>query len=94
MIKKRQSAIRKADETLMRLMTINWRYRKLEDRPQMRIAVLVTMAALGITLMAMNSPNTTWRVLCILLWLSTFYEWRLWYKLKSEIFLGKSESDK
>jgi FlaA1/EpsC-like NDP-sugar epimerase len=76
------SAIKKADETLMRLMTANWRYRRLEDRPQTRIAVVSTIVAVWTTAYAILSGYTVLRILCIFFVMSAFYEWRLWYRLK------------
>ena len=70
------------DETLMRVMTFNWRYRRLEDRPQTKLAVSATVLALIITYVVLTSPAFIWRVFAFLMWLNTFYEWRLWYKLR------------
>jgi hypothetical protein len=81
MSKKILRSISKVDEVLMRLMTYNWRYRRLEDRPQTKLAVLATILASGVTFLALNSSFIFWRIMCIVGWLSAFYEWRLWYRL-------------
>jgi len=80
------STIRSIDEKLMRLLTVNWRYRDLDNRPQTRIAAVVTLAAISWTVAAIHvksHPGIVISLFCCLgFWLCAFYEWRLWYRLR------------
>jgi len=81
--------IRSIDEKLMRLLTYNWWYHDLDNRPQTRIAALVTLTAILITVAAITSNLSPLTAIGILFWLPAFYEWRLWYRLRKR----KTKSD-
>jgi hypothetical protein len=70
----------KIDSSLMNLITFNYRYKKIEGRPQLRLAMfptisLLVMICLGNFSLLLIIPYT-------LLFLSSYYEWRLWFKLR------------
>ncbi len=84
------NTMRNIDEKLMRLLTYNLWYHDLDNRPQTRIAIMVTVAAI---LLTFSQTLLVWinlipyialiaTVLCLFTWLVTFYEWRLWYRLR------------
>ena len=81
--------LRSIDEKLMRLLTYNWRYHDLDNRPQTRIATLLTLTAIWITAAAITSSYSPLTGIGILFWLPAFYEWRLWYRLRK----GKTKGD-
>lgn len=82
------NVIRGIDEGLMRLLTFNWRYRDLDKRPQTTIAALMTLGAIWITVVMISFKSQPVPViviglfLCLFFWLTVFYEWRLWYRLR------------
>jgi len=84
------SIMRNIDEKLMRLLTYNSWYHDLNNRPQTRIAILGTIAAILITVSMIGIASLGLVrymvpiaiVLCSLVWLSTLYHWRLWYRLR------------
>ena len=84
------SIVRDIDEKLMRLLTYNLWYHDLDNRPQTRIAILVTIAAILITVSMIGIASMGLVryivpiaiVICSLVWLATLYEWRLWYRLR------------
>lgn len=74
--------IRSIDEKLMRLLTYNWRYRDLDNRPQTRIVIVSTLIPTLMTIDVMTSGFSPLNTMGILYWLPAFYEWRLWYRLR------------
>lgn len=84
------SFIRNIDEKLMRLLTCNLWYRDLDKRPQTRIAIMATIAAIGVTVSAIGIVSTASiryiipieTAICFLIWLDIVYQWRLWYRLR------------
>ena len=84
------SIMRNIDEKLMRLLTYNLWYHDLDNRPQTKIAVMVTIVAILITVSMIGIASLGLVrymvpiaiVLCSLVWLSTLYHWRLWYRLR------------
>jgi len=84
------SIMRNIDEKLMRLLTYNLWYHDLDNRPQTKIAVIATIVAILITvsmtriallgLVRYMVPIAI--VICSFGWLDTFYQWRLWYRLR------------
>jgi len=84
------SIVRDIDEKLMRLLTYNLWYHDLNNRPQTRIAVtgtivaiLITVSMIGIASMALIRYGVPIAiVICSILSLSTFYHWRLCYRLR------------
>jgi len=84
------SIMRNIDEKLMRLLTYNLWYHDLDNRPQTKIAVMVTIVAILITVSMIEIASMGLVryivpiaiVICSLLWLTIFYEWRLWYRLR------------
>jgi hypothetical protein len=71
------------DAYLMRLFTYSLFYPALEDRPQTRLAILATLIPLELVIVALLMPNDLLLLLTGPLWLNAFYEWRLWYRLRS-----------
>jgi hypothetical protein len=70
------------DNTLMKIFTYNFRYRKYEDRPQLTLAILSTSLLL---LFLFLTHSSILNILgFILLCLSSLYEWRLWYRLRKD----------
>ena len=70
------------DNTLMKIFTVNFRYRKYEDRPQLTLAILST--AIFLLLLFFVQANIV-MIPCVVLYLIiSFYEWRLWYKLQKD----------
>ena len=84
------SIMRNIDEKLMRLLTYNLWYHDLDNRPQTKIAVMVTIVAILITVSMIGIASMGLVrymvpiaiVLCSLVWLSNLYHWRLWYRLR------------
>ena len=84
------SIMRNIDEKLMRLLTYNLWYHDLNNRPQTRNAILGTIVAILITISMIEIASLGLIrymvpiaiVLCSLVWLSTLYHWRLWYRLR------------
>ena len=68
------------ENSLMNLFTFNYRYKKVEDRPQLRLAMFPTISLL--VLILLGNFNYLSVIAYILLFLSCYYEWRLWFKLR------------
>ncbi|MEW5960280.1 MAG: hypothetical protein AB1801_21350 [Chloroflexota bacterium] len=68
------------DEQLLRLFTFSPFYPTLEDRPQTWLAILATLFALNLSLVALILQNNWLLVLSGPLWLNAFYQWRLWIR--------------
>ncbi|GEM_PF-3203890 len=90
------NTIRSIDAKLMRLLTFNWRYRHLDNRPQTTIAALVTLGAIWTSVGMIHFKRQPVPLIliglfcCLLFWLCAFYEWRLWYRLRQR----RSKRDK
>ena len=68
------------EKSLMDWVTFNSRYKKLEDIPQLRLAILPTVALLVfIYLGDLSFPSL---IVYETLFLSCYYEWHLWFNLK------------
>ena len=70
----------KIDSSLMNLITFNNRYKKIEGRPQLRLAMFPTISLL--VLICLGNFSLLSIIPYILLFLSSYYEWRLWFKLR------------
>ncbi len=70
------------DSTLMKVFTFNSRFEKPEDRPQLVSAIISTCVFLFLIFAWDNSIIST--IFVILLFISSYYEWRLWFRLKKE----------
>ena len=70
----------KIDSSLMNLITFNYRYKKIEGRPQLRLAMFPTISLL--VMICLGNFSLLSIIPYILLFLSSYYEWRLWFKLR------------
>lgn len=76
------NSIRQVDAHLLRWSVYSRLYPDPAGRPQTRLALLLTLIALELTLVASMLRHTLLLVLALPLWLSTLAEWRLWFCLK------------
>ena len=74
--------IKQIDQLLMQLFTYSFFYSTLEDRPQTRLAIVATLIAVEIAIVALILQNNLLLTITLPLWLNAFYEWRLWYRLR------------
>jgi hypothetical protein len=70
----------KIDSSLMNLITFNYRYKKIEGRPQLRLAMFPTISLL--VMICLGNFSLLSIIPYTLLFLSSYYEWRLWFKLR------------
>ena len=70
----------KIDSSLMNLITFNYRYKKIEGRPQLRLALFPTISLL--VMICLGNFSLLSIIPYTLLFLSSYYEWRLWFKLR------------
>jgi len=68
------------DSSLMNLITFNYQYKKIEGRPQLRLAMLPTISLL--VMICLGNFSLLSIIPYTLLFLSSYYEWRLWFKLR------------
>jgi len=68
------------DSSLMNLITFNYRYKKIEGRPQLRLAMFPTISLL--VMICLGNFSLLSIIPYTLLFLSSYYEWRLWFKLR------------
>lgn len=70
----------KIDNFLHRIFTFNSRYPKLEERPQFSIAMTSTLVLLFLIYILNYSILAV--IAITLLFISSYYQWRLWFRLR------------
>lgn len=68
------------DNFLHRIFTFNSRYQKLEERPQLSIAMISTLSLLFLIYLLNYSVLSV--IAITLLFISSYYQWRLWFRLR------------